>query len=148
MLRVAAQDVKLCVTVTLLDGLVLARSAFHHSLNYRSATILGAATEITDQVEKLSALKSMIEHIIPGRWDDVRQPNETEFKATKVLRIALNEASAKIRTGPPIDDEEDYMLSCWAGEIPIRTTFGAPVPDPRLRVGITTPNYLGRYPRE
>ena len=142
MLRVAAQGVKVCVTVTLLDGLVLARSAFHHSINYRSVVILGTATEITNQAEKLSALKSMVEHIVLGRWNDVRQPTEKELRATKVLRITIEEASAKIRTGPPLDDEEDYMLPNWAGEIPIRTAVSAPIPDPRLRTDIRIPDYL------
>lgn len=142
MLRTMSEGIPLCVTVTLLDGLILARSAFHHSMNYRSVVILGAAIEVTDHDEKLSSLKAIVEHIMPGRWDDVRRPSKQEIKATKVLRIPIEEASAKIRTGPPIDDEEDYALECWAGEIPVRWMTGAAIPDPRLSTDITIPEYI------
>ncbi len=142
MLRVLDGENPVCVTLTLLDGLVLARSAFHHSMNYRSAMIFGSAVEVTDDAEKMESLKAIVEHSVVGRWKDIRHPNDKELKATKVLRISIDEASAKIRTGPPMDDEQDYVLSCWAGEIPLRLTSHPPRPDPRLHPDIRTPAYV------
>jgi uncharacterized protein len=136
MLKTLAGEVSLCITVSLIDGLVLARSAFHHSMNYRSVVVLGAARAVTDPKEKWDALHAIVEHVAPGRWAEVREPNEKEMKATLVLRLSLEEASAKIRTGPPIDDEEDYALRCWAGVVPLRLTALDPIPEPRLAQGI------------
>ncbi|HXG18588.1 MAG TPA: pyridoxamine 5'-phosphate oxidase family protein [Methylomirabilota bacterium] len=147
MLRTLKTGAPICVTVTILDGLVLARSAFHHSMNYRSVVVLGTAHEATDPREKYDALKAIVEHVAPHRWDDVRWPNEQELKATSVLRLPLEEVSAKIRTGPPLDDEEDYQLSCWAGELPLRLTPQPPIADPRLSPGINAPAYIYDYRR-
>jgi uncharacterized protein len=137
----------LCVTVTLLDGLVLARSVFNHSMNYRSVVILGKGTLVEDPEEKLAALRVLSEHIIPSRWDDVRQPNDRELKATSVLRVPIEEFSAKIRTGPPIDDEEDYSFPTWAGVVPLKMEVGEPINDPRLSLNQEIPNYLRFYSR-
>src|SRR5271157_4091571 len=120
MLRTLATGVDVCVTVTLVDGLVLARSAFHHSMNYRSVVLFGTATLVESAEEKTAALRVISEQIVPGRWDDVRHPTEQELKATKVLALPLTEASAKVRTGPPVDEEEDYTLNVWAGVLPFR----------------------------
>jgi uncharacterized protein len=139
MLRTLAQGVDVCVTVTLLDGLVLARSAFHHSMNYRSVVVLGKAQLVTDPEEKWTALQCFTNHVVSGRWDQVRQPAEQEMKATTVLVLPLKEVSAKIRIGPPIDDEEDYALPVWAGVIPVKLQFGAPIPDSRLVAGMSAP---------
>ena len=147
MLRTIGKRVPVCVTVTLLDGLVLARSTFHHSMNYRSVVILGEATEVTDREEKMIALKAIVDHVMVGRWEDVRQPSDQELKATSVVRVPLEEVSAKIRTGPPVDDDEDYALDCWAGEVPLAFVSRAPVPDPLLRSGIALPAYAGNYRR-
>lgn len=147
MLRALRQGVPVCVTVTLLDGLVLARSAFHHSMNYRSVVILGTATAVVDPSERLVALRAIVEHVIPGRWGDVRPPNPKELRATLVLRVPLVEASAKIRTGPPLDDDEDYRLPCWAGEIPLGLTPRRAVPDPRLDPRVGVPDVVRRYRR-
>ena len=136
-----------CVTVTLLDGLVLARSGFHHSMNYRSVVVLGQATEVTDPDEKMAALKAIVDHVMVGRWEDVREPSAQELKATSVIRVPLEEVSAKIRTGPPVDDEEDYQLDCWAGEVPLRLVPEQPVADPQLRAGIALPAYAKNYKR-
>lgn len=136
MLRTLAGGIDICVTVTLLDGLVLARSAFHHSMNYRSVVVFGRASMVDDKEAKLAALRAFSEHVIPGRWDEARQPTDQELKATAVLSLALEEASSKVRTGPPIDDEEDYALPIWAGVLPLRLVAGAPLPDPRLPEGI------------
>jgi uncharacterized protein len=136
MLRAAKAGPPICVTVTLVDGLVMARSAFHHSMNYRSVVVLGAAREVTDPDEKMAALRSVVEHVAAGRWEEVRRPNELELKGTSVLALAIDEASAKVRTGGPKDDEEDYALDCWAGVIPLRLEAGAPVPDERLKDGV------------
>ncbi|HEY8462147.1 MAG TPA: pyridoxamine 5'-phosphate oxidase family protein, partial [Blastocatellia bacterium] len=125
----------------------LARSAFHHSINYRSVVILGAATLVAAAEEKMTALKAFTEHVIPGRWDDVRGPNEQELKATSVLALPLLEVSAKVRTGPPKDDEEDMAIPVWAGELPLRITAGSPVDDPRLPAGISPPAYVTGYSR-
>jgi nitroimidazol reductase NimA-like FMN-containing flavoprotein (pyridoxamine 5'-phosphate oxidase superfamily) len=132
MLRALGQGTQLCVTVTLVDGLVLARSAFHHSMNYRSVVVLGQARVVTDPEEKLAALARFTNHIMPGRWDEVRQPTDQELKSTTVLALPLDEVSAKVRTGPPIDDEEDYALPVWAGVVPLRIQAGDPSPDARL----------------
>jgi uncharacterized protein len=132
MLRTLDQGVDVCVTVTLVDGFVLARSAFHHSMNYRSVVLLGKARLVTDPDEKRNALRSFTNHILPGRWEEVRQPTEQELKATSVLALALDEVSAKVRTGPPIDDEEDYAFPVWAGVVPIRTQVDQPIPDARV----------------
>jgi uncharacterized protein len=146
MLRNLDQGVPVCITVTLLDGLVLARSVFNHSMNYRSVVILGTATLVADPAEKLAALRALSEHIIPHRWDDSRQPNEKELKATSVLRLPINEFSAKVRTGPPIDDEEDYSFPTWAGVIPLKMTVDAPIRDQRCEQ--TLPLYLQNYTRK
>jgi nitroimidazol reductase NimA-like FMN-containing flavoprotein (pyridoxamine 5'-phosphate oxidase superfamily) len=146
-LRALATGAPACLTVTLLDGLVLARSAMHHSANYRSVMLLGEAKVVADPEEKLRALEAIVEHIVPGRWAEVRPPNEGELKATSVLAIPIEEASAKIRDAPPGDDEEDYALPAWAGVIPMVSEAGTPVPDPRLAAGIATPPYVSAYRR-
>jgi nitroimidazol reductase NimA-like FMN-containing flavoprotein (pyridoxamine 5'-phosphate oxidase superfamily) len=148
MLRQMKEGVPVCVTVTLLDGLVLARSIFNHSMNYRSVVVLGKATLVDDPQEKLEALRLLSEHIIPGRWADSRQPNERELKATSVLRVPIEEFSAKVRTGPPIDDEEDYSFPTWAGVVPIEMKTGAPIDDSRLVPGQTPPEYARNYSRK
>jgi nitroimidazol reductase NimA-like FMN-containing flavoprotein (pyridoxamine 5'-phosphate oxidase superfamily) len=132
MLRAMSAGAPLCVTVTLVDGLVLARSAFHHSINYRSVVALGQARLVTDPEEKMAALGHITNHLAPGRWEEARLPNEKELKATTVVALALDEVSAKVRTGPPIDDEEDYALPVWAGVVPLRMEAGEPAPDARL----------------
>lgn len=142
MLRTLQEGIPVCVTVTLLDGLVLARSAFHHSMNYRSVVIFGTASVVLEPEEKLQALHAFTEHIVPGRWDEVRQPNRNELAGTLVLSLPLIEASAKVRTGPPVDDEADYELPVWAGEIPLRLVAGTPINDPRLQPGIVPSPYL------
>jgi len=147
MLRQMKDGVALCVTVTLLDGLVLARSVFNHSMNYRSVVVLGKGTLVEDPEEKLAALRTLSEHIIPGRWDDVRQPHERELKATSVLRVPIEEFSAKVRSGPPIDDEEDYSFPTWAGVIPLGIKVGDPINDPRLDPAREAPTYLKKYAR-
>ncbi len=147
MLRSLQSGIEVCVTVTLLDGLVLARSAFHHSMNYRSVVIFGTATTVQDTDQKLEALRAFSEHIVPGRWAEVRQPNPQEVQGTLVLTLPLTEASAKVRTGPPLDDEADYSLPVWAGVVPLKLSAGVPVPDPRLQQEITTPPYVQNYTR-
>jgi nitroimidazol reductase NimA-like FMN-containing flavoprotein (pyridoxamine 5'-phosphate oxidase superfamily) len=147
MLRTLKGGAPLCVTVTILDGLVLARSAFHHSMNYRSVVVLGTAYEVVDSTEKNAALKAIVEHVALGRWEDVRWPTEQELKATSVLRLPLEEVSAKVRTGPPIDDEADYQLPCWAGELPLHLTLQVPRPDPQLASGAHLPAYVSAYQR-
>jgi len=147
MLRTLSTGVDVCVTVTIVDGLVLARSAFHHSMNYRSVVVFGRATLIEDAEEKLAALLALSEHIIRGRWAEVREPTEQEMKATTVLSLPLVEASAKIRTGPPLDDEEDYGMDVWAGVIPLRLMAGEPIADPRLPDKIQIPVYAREYKR-
>ena len=129
MLRNLAQGVPVCVTVTLLDALVLARSAFHHSVNYRSVVIFGTAQLVEDAAQKMHALEVITDHIVPGRWAEVREPNAQEMKGTTVLALPLTEASAKVRTGPPVDDEEDLALPVWAGVLPLHTVTGAPLAD-------------------
>ena len=147
MLRTLSGGLDACVTVTIVDGLVLARSAFHHSMNYRSVVIFGRAKIVEDPEEKMAALVALSEHIVRGRWADVREPNEEEFIKTTVLELPLVEASAKIRTGPPLDDEEDYALPMWAGVIPLSLQAGEPINDPRLPEGIEVPAYARNYRR-
>ena len=147
MLRNLAQEIDVCVTVTIIDGLVLARSAFHHSMNYRSVVILGKATVVNDENEKLRALEAFTEHIIPGRWPEVRWPTEKELKATMVLSLPIEEASAKIRSGDPVDEEEDYELNVWAGVMPLSLEAGAGIPDARLENGVGIPDYIANYSR-
>ena len=132
MLKTLESGVDVCVTVTLIDGYVLARSAFHHSMNYRSVVILGRAREIPAKREKLRALKVITDHVVPGRWAEVRGPNELEMKQTAVLALPLKEVSAKVRVGPPVDDEEDYALPVWAGVVPVGSHLGDPEPDARV----------------
>jgi nitroimidazol reductase NimA-like FMN-containing flavoprotein (pyridoxamine 5'-phosphate oxidase superfamily) len=141
-LREAARA-EICLTATLLDGLVMARSAFHHSVNYRSAMVFGRAEQIEGPEEKCRALEIFTEKLVPGRWADVRPPSDKELRGTSVLRISLDEASAKVRTGPPVDEEADYELPAWAGVIGLRLIAGAPEPDQRLAPGIELPDYLG-----
>lgn len=147
MLRALGQGIDVCVTVTLIDGLVLARSAFHHSMNYRSVVIFGRAKVIDDREEKLQALFALSEHMIRGRWQDVREPSEAELNQTTVLSLPIEEGSAKIRTGPPLDDEEDYELPVWAGVIPLKLVAEKPVADPRLPAEIPIPEYATGYSR-
>jgi uncharacterized protein len=147
MLRQMKDGVTVCVTVTLLDGLVLARSVFNHSMNYRSVVILGKAMLVEDRDEKLEALRTLSEHILPGRWADSRQPNEQELKATSVLRVPIEEFSAKVRTGPPIDDAEDMNFPTWAGVVALQMKAGAPVNDPNLNPKIEVPPYVKDYSR-
>jgi nitroimidazol reductase NimA-like FMN-containing flavoprotein (pyridoxamine 5'-phosphate oxidase superfamily) len=147
MLGALGAGVPACVTATLIDGLVLARSAFHHSVNYRSVVLLGTAVPVTDEAEKVAALRAFTEHMVPGRWDDVRPPTPQELKATSVLYLPLEEASAKVRTGPPVDDDEDYALAAWAGVVPLQLQAGTPLDDPLLRDGIVPPAYARAYQR-
>lgn len=147
MLREMKEGVPVCVTVTLLDGLVLARSVFNHSMNYRSVVILGQATLVEDVEEKLAALRVLSEHIIPGRWDDARQPNERELKATSVLRIPIEEFSGKVRSGPPIDDPEDYSFPTWAGVLPLGMNVGSPIRDLQSAESREIPSYVRNYRR-
>jgi len=146
-LRALAAGGQACLTVSLIDGLVLARSAMHHSANYRSAMLLGRARVVSDAREKRAALRAIVEHIVPGRWEDVRAPTDNEMQATAVLALGIDEASAKVRTGPPVDDEEDYALPAWAGVIPLASRPLAPEPDPQLRAGIALPEYVRAYRR-
>jgi nitroimidazol reductase NimA-like FMN-containing flavoprotein (pyridoxamine 5'-phosphate oxidase superfamily) len=148
MLRTLAQGIEVCLTVTLVDGLVLARSAFHHSMNYRSVVVFGRASIVEPGEEKLAALLAFSEQVIRGRWDEVRSPSEQELKATTVLSLPLAEVSAKVRTGPPLDDEEDYALNVWAGVIPLQVVAGEPISDPRLPRGVEPPSYAVNYTRE
>ena len=145
MLQRLADGVPVCLTVTLLDGLVLARSVFSHSMNYRSVVVLGVATEVTDADEKLAALRAVVEHVVPGRWQEARHPTAAELSATRVLRIPLAEASAKIRSGPPKDPSDDLALPVWAGEIPLTLRAGRPVAAPGLRPETAVPRYLADY---
>ena len=147
MLRKLAGGLDACVTVTIIDGLVLARSAFHHSMNYRSVVVFGRATIVEDRGEKMKALVALSEHIIRGRWAEVREPTDEEMILTTVLELPLVEASAKIRTGPPLDDEEDYAMNVWAGVIPLQLEAGEPIKDPRLPEGIEVPEYARHYCR-
>ncbi|MGB6945497.1 MAG: pyridoxamine 5'-phosphate oxidase family protein [Bryobacteraceae bacterium] len=134
-----AEEIDLCLTVTLVDGLVLARSAFHTSINYRSVVVVGRSRPVTDLIEKWQALRCFTNHVIAGRWEHAKQPSEKDLKATSVLSLPLEEVSAKIRTGPPIDDDEDYTLPVWGGVVPLIQTFGEPVADGRVLEGIAPP---------
>jgi hypothetical protein len=147
MLKTLQGGVPVCLTATLLDGLVLARSAFHHSMNYRSVVVLGDAQAVTDERDKWDALHAIVEHVAPGRWSEVREPSAKELAATLVLRLPIEEASAKVRTGPPLDDEEDYALECWAGVLPLRLTPAAPEPDPWMPAGRPLPPSVTGYAR-
>jgi nitroimidazol reductase NimA-like FMN-containing flavoprotein (pyridoxamine 5'-phosphate oxidase superfamily) len=145
LLGTLAKGVPMCLTVTLIDGLVLARSAFHHSMNYRSVVVLGEAREITDREEKLEALRLLVEHIAPGRSEDARGPSDQELAATEVVALEIDEATAKIRTGPPVDAADDYALPVWAGELPLGLNVGQPFPDDRCTEPL--PKYLHAYGR-
>ena len=147
MLRTLSEGIPVCVTVTLVDGLVLARSAFHHSANYRSVVVLGAARLVSDPAEKMEALRLFTEHIMKGRWEQIRQPTEQELKGTTVLALPIEEVSAKVRTGGPIDDEADYELPIWAGVLPLPIVPAAPIADVRLKAGIAVPENVARYSR-
>ena len=146
MLRNLEQGVPVCITVTLVDGLVLARSVFNHSMNYRSVVILGTATLVDDPAEKIAALRAISEHILPHRWDDSRQPYDKELKVTSVLRLPIQESSAKVRVGPPVDIVEDYSFPTWAGVIPLEVKSGAPIRDERCEQEL--PAYLKNYSRK
>jgi hypothetical protein len=147
MLRTLADGVQVCVTVTLIDGIVMARSGFHSSMNYRSVVILGRAMPVEGRDEKLVALAAFSEQVMPGRWKDLRETTDAELKGTLVLSLPLKEVSAKVRTGPPKDDEDDYALPLWAGVVPLRLTAGNPIDDPRLPKGIDPPDYARNYKR-
>ena len=144
LLQAVRDGAEMCIAVTLLDGLVLARSGFHHSMNYRSAVVFGRAEAVQGRADKCAAMRAFMERIAPGRWDELRPPTDKELDATLVLALALEEASAKVRTGPPSDDAADYALPVWAGVLPVMQTLGTPVPDPRLAPGIKEPAYLRR----
>jgi nitroimidazol reductase NimA-like FMN-containing flavoprotein (pyridoxamine 5'-phosphate oxidase superfamily) len=147
MLRALSMGAEACITVTLLDGLVLARSAFHHSMNYRSVVVLANGTLIDEPEAKMAALRVITERLVPGRWDDVRQPTPQEMKGTTVLSFPINEASAKVRVGPPKDDEEDYALPIWAGVLPLSLVPGAPIADERNLPEVELPDYVRHYQR-
>jgi nitroimidazol reductase NimA-like FMN-containing flavoprotein (pyridoxamine 5'-phosphate oxidase superfamily) len=146
-LRTLAEGTDACLTVTLVDGLVLARSAFHHSVNYRSVVLFGTATLVSDRDEKLRALEAFTEQMVRGRWADVRVPSAKELRATSVLEMPIDEVSAKLRTGPPVDDEADYALETWAGVLPMGIVAGEPEPDARLETGMEPPGYVTDYRR-
>ena len=147
MLMILAAGAPACVTITLLDGLVLARSLYHHSMNYRSVVVLGHGAEVTGADERMAALRRLSDHLVPGRWNDARYPNEQELAGTMVVALAIEEVSAKIRTGPPGEEEADYALPHWAGVIPMERRFGAPEPDPRLNGDVAVPAYARAYRR-
>jgi nitroimidazol reductase NimA-like FMN-containing flavoprotein (pyridoxamine 5'-phosphate oxidase superfamily) len=147
MFRALAQGAPACVTVTLVDGLVLSRAAFHHSMNYRSVVLFGEASRVDDEDEKRSAVDAVLEHIVPGRGADARPPTAEELRATLVVRFPISEGSAKVRTGGPIEDESDLGLPIWAGEIPFETVARTPVDDGRLAPGVTVPDYANSYAR-
>ena len=142
MLRTVKESIPVSLNVSFFDGLVLARSGFHHSFNYRSVTLFGRAEALTGEAEKLAALETFTERVVPGRWPELRPPTSQEIKATTVVTMEIEEASAKVRTGPPADDEEDYALPIWAGVVPLDTTVGEPIADPRLDSSIAAPDYL------
>jgi uncharacterized protein len=145
-LRTLASGVEACVIVTLLDGLVLARSAFHHSMNYRSVMLLGRGSRVEDEQEQLAAAAALLDHMAPGRSAHARGPTPAELRSTLIVRFPVTEGSVKIRTGPPADDAEDMALGIWAGELPVRLVAGTPVPDGPLPGGVTTPGYV-EHPR-
>jgi nitroimidazol reductase NimA-like FMN-containing flavoprotein (pyridoxamine 5'-phosphate oxidase superfamily) len=144
-LQALAQGAEACLTVTLIDDLVLARSAMHHSMNYRSVVLFGKASVVADRAEKCAVLQALTEHLIPGRWADVRRPTDRELQGTQVLSVPIQEASAKVRTGPPLDDEADYELPVWAGVVPLRLAASSPIADSRLKPGIQPPGYAVHY---
>lgn len=144
MLGSLADGIEACVTITIVDALVLARSAFHHSMNYRSVMLFGIARRVDDADEKNAALGALVEHVVPGRSAEARPPSAKELRTTQVLRMTIDEASAKVRTGGPIDDEEDLDLPVWAGQLPVATTFGSPLPD---TTGLALPDYVNGYRR-
>jgi uncharacterized protein len=146
-IRALASGAPVCLTVSLIDGLVLARSAMHHSANYRSVVLLGRARLVEDQEEVLAGFEAIVERLVPGRWPDVRPPTESELKATALVALPIEEASAKVRTGPPLDDEPDYALPAWAGVIPLSLHAAEPVPDARLAPGVAAPSYVRNYAR-
>jgi nitroimidazol reductase NimA-like FMN-containing flavoprotein (pyridoxamine 5'-phosphate oxidase superfamily) len=141
----ASDGADVCVTVTLIDGIVLARSAFHHSVNYRSVMVMGRAHMVTDPAEKEARLKAFTDGMFPGRWDLLRAATAQELKATSVLALPITEASAKVRTGPPKDDAEDYALDIWAGVLPLRTATGAPIDDPLMKPGLKPPAHVTQF---
>jgi nitroimidazol reductase NimA-like FMN-containing flavoprotein (pyridoxamine 5'-phosphate oxidase superfamily) len=145
MLKNLATGAPMCFTVTLLDGLVLARSAFHHSMNYRSVMVFGTAFEVKDPAERLRAFEAVVNHMMPGRFNATRQPDEQELKATSVLALDINEASAKVRNGPVSDAEEDYALPYWAGVLPMKLMPQSPIPDARLPAGVPVPVEVSTY---
>ncbi|HVF43573.1 MAG TPA: pyridoxamine 5'-phosphate oxidase family protein [Pyrinomonadaceae bacterium] len=145
MLKALGAGADVCVSVTLVDGLVLARSAFHHSINYRSVVVFGRARVVESDEEKTAALLAFTEHVVPGRWGEVREPTKQELDSTLVLSLTLEEASAKVRTGPPVDDEEDYELPIWAGVLPLRVAAGEAIPDTRLKEGTPPPRWLADF---
>jgi nitroimidazol reductase NimA-like FMN-containing flavoprotein (pyridoxamine 5'-phosphate oxidase superfamily) len=145
MLRTLEQGVPACVTVTLVDGLVLARSAFHHSMNYRSVVVFGTASAVDDPAKKFEVLHGLTNHLIRGRWEEIRQPSPEELRRTLLLAIPIDEASAKVRIGPPLDEDEDYALPVWAGVLPFRLTASQPIADPRLAPETVVPSYAARY---
>ncbi|WP_193197177.1 pyridoxamine 5'-phosphate oxidase family protein [Nostoc sp. MG11] len=147
MLRSLQTGIEVCLTVTLLDGLVLARSAFHHSMNYRSVVIFGTATIVQDAEQKLAALQAFTDHVVPRRWAQVRQPSRQELQGTLVLSLPLAEASAKVRTGPPLDDEADYALPVWAGVVPLQLVAGKAIADSRVQSTINIPAEVQNYTR-
>jgi nitroimidazol reductase NimA-like FMN-containing flavoprotein (pyridoxamine 5'-phosphate oxidase superfamily) len=147
MLRDLKEGMEICVNATILDGLVFARSLFNHSMNYRSVVVFGRAREVTGRSEKLAAMKAVSDHIAPGRWDDARGPNDREFNGTTLLAIDIDEASAKVRTGPPGDEPADIGLGYWAGVVPVSQSYGPPMPAPDLADGIGVPPYLSQYGR-
>ena len=148
MFRALGKGADVSITVALVDGLVLARSAFHHSMNYRSVVIFGKASLLEDSSAKREAMRAFTEHVMPGRWDNIRKPSDRELQATTVLAVPLEEVSAKVRTGPPIDDEEDYALPVWAGVLPLEFTPRPPIADDRLPKEIPVPEYLRKYSRK
>ncbi len=148
MLRTLTSGTECCATATVIDGLVLARSAFHHSMNYRSVVVFGTAVLVEDDDEKVAAMRAMTERIVPGRWDEVRPPSPAELAQTKVLRLALHESSAKVRTGPPIDDEDDLASEAWAGVLPLQVVAGNPLPDDSMPTDVAVPGYLTGDPGE
>ncbi|HBQ97814.1 MULTISPECIES: pyridoxamine 5'-phosphate oxidase family protein [unclassified Roseofilum] len=145
MLKNLEQGIEICVSATILDGIVIARSLFHHSMNYRSVMLFGRATLVDDEQEKRHALKILSEHIVPGQWEQARQPTPAEMKATTVLAFPIEEGSAKVRSGDPKDDAADYELPIWAGQLPLKLTPGVPIPDSQLRSDITVPENLLNY---
>ena len=146
-LRALKEGAEACVAVTLVDGLVIARSGFNHSMNYRSVMVYGTLREVTDPAEKLDAQTALVEHVVPSRSAEVRMPNDKELRQTTIMALDLTEASAKVRSGPPMDEEGDYAAEVWAGELPMRMVTEAPVPDPRLPDGIDVPDSVRRYSR-